>query len=147
MRPWPHCTRAEQVRYDRHYCAITHILHLFVHVSNLEPDIDIGQRSRRVPVYTIKALQACQIAAEDPTLSTHLEALLVFLLLLVDYAETEKDLVGLVKVLVHAQDTRKCFLGMFKRPITVVQDADAVPKFRVLKLFIECEPCYAWISN
>lgn len=123
----------------------TYILHLLVHVADLEPNVDVGQRSGRVPVYAIKALQGCQTAAQDPKMSTHLEALFVFLLLLVDYAQTEKDLVGLVKVLVHAQDARKGFLGVFERAITVVQDADTVPKFRVLKLFIKCEPCIAWI--
>lgn len=55
-----------------------------------------------------------------------------FLLLLVDYTEAEVNFIGLFKVGLHAHHLRKSFLGMLKRSIAVVQDADTVPKLRLL---------------
>ena len=43
---------------------------------------------------------------------TYVETLVEFLLLLVDYAETEVDLVGLFKVGLHAHDLGESFLGV-----------------------------------
>jgi len=45
---------------------------------------------------------------------TNFKTLLKLLLLLVDYAKSEIDLVGLLKVWLHAHDLRECLLGMFK---------------------------------
>lgn len=47
-------------------------------------------------------------------METDLETLLEFLLLFVDYAETEVDLIGFLKVWLHTHDLRKCFFGMLK---------------------------------
>ncbi len=58
--------------------------------------------------------------------------MLVLGLLLVNYTEPEVDLVGLFEVGLHAHDLRKRFLGMLQRPVAIVQDADAVPKFGLL---------------
>ena len=54
------------------------------------------------------------------------------MLLLVDDAEAEKDLVCLVKVLVHLEHRRERLLGIVEGAIAVVEDADAVPELRVL---------------
>jgi hypothetical protein len=96
-------------------------------------------------VDAIKALNECQPTPTAKTNSTHLETLLVFLLLFVDNAEAEKDFVGLVEILIHTQDARKGFFGVLERAITVIENSDAVPQLRVLKLLNECKPCYAWI--
>jgi len=58
--------------------------------------------------------------------------LLVFGLLLVNDTEPEIDFVGLFEVGLHTHDLRKRFLGMLKRPIAIIQDANTVPKFRFL---------------
>lgn len=66
--------------------------------------------------------------------ATHLEALFILLLLLVNNAQSEKDFVRLVKVLVHAQHAGKGLFGVLERPISVVENADAVPELWVLQL-------------
>ena len=58
--------------------------------------------------------------------------MLVFLLLLVNYTESEVDFVGLFEVGLHAHDLRKRFLGMLKGSIAIVEDTNTVPKFRFL---------------
>jgi len=65
-------------------------------------------------------------------LLSYLKTLLVFLLLFVNYAQTEIDLVGLFKVGLHPHDLRKCFFGMLQRTITVIKNSNAIPKFRLL---------------
>ncbi len=66
-------------------------------MTNLEPDIDVGQRGGRVPVDTIEALAECQ-QTSNLQRRTHLERFFVFLLLLVDDAKAEQNFVRLVKV-------------------------------------------------
>lgn len=61
--------------------------------------------------------------------SAYLETLLVLLLLLVNYTKPEVDFVGLFEVRLHAHDLRKRFLGMLKRPVAVIEDANSIPKF------------------
>jgi hypothetical protein len=58
--------------------------------------------------------------------------LVEFLLLFVYYAKAEVDLVGLFEVGLHAHDLGKGLLGMLKRSITVVENANAVPEFGLL---------------
>ena len=60
----------------------THIALLLEDVSDLEPDVGMCERARRITKDAIKAF----------------ERLLILRLLFVNDAETEKDLVGLVKV-------------------------------------------------
>lgn len=85
---------------------------LFKHCSDLEPDVCLGQRSRRSIEDVLKAL----------------EGLLELALELVYDAESEVDLVGLVEVGVHFQDPHKGLLGVLQRAVSVVEDADAVPQ-------------------
>ena len=60
----------------------THIALLLVYVPNLEPNVSIGKRARRIAQNTIEAPQA----------------FVIFRLLLVDDPQPEEDFVGLVKV-------------------------------------------------
>lgn len=64
--------------------------------------------------------------------STHLQALSIFLLLLVYDAEAEVDLVCLFKIGLHRHDLGKGLFGMVQRAIAVVQYTDSVPKLRLL---------------
>ena len=60
----------------------TYIALLFIHVTNLEPNVGIGKRTWRIAQYAIKAT----------------EALFVLGLLLVDNSQSEKNFVGFVEV-------------------------------------------------
>ena len=62
------------------------------------------------------------------------QALGVFVLLLVYDSESEVDLIGLVECLVHAHDLRECFFSMLEAAIAIVQNADAVPQLGLLVL-------------
>jgi len=85
---------------------------LFVHVTDLKPDVLFRQRTRRVGYDVFEAVQA----------------LVELLLLLVDYAKAEVDFVGFFEARLHAHDLREGFFGVLKRPIAVVEDTNAVPE-------------------
>ena len=76
---------------------VTHVFLLLVDVSNLEPDVDLGQRFRRIVQDIAETLQGISIDLESRH-STHLETGLEFLLRLVYDAEPKVYLVCLVKV-------------------------------------------------
>ena len=95
---------------------VTYIFLLLVDMANLEPDVFLGKRLWRISDNILEALQT--------------EA--VLLLLLVDYTETEIDLVGLFKVGSHAHDLGEGLLGVLIRAIAVVQNTNTVPKARLL---------------
>lgn len=63
---------------------------------------------------------------------SHLKTLCIFGLLLVNYTKTEVDLIGLVEVRRHAHHLRESFFCMVQRAISIVEDADAIPQFRLL---------------
>jgi hypothetical protein len=75
--------------------------------------------------------------------------LLVFLLLLVNYTEPEVDFVGLFEVRLHAHDLREGLFGMLKRSIAIVENANAIPKFRFLDnlsiTMINQEDCFGYL--
>jgi len=52
--------------------------------------------------------------------------------LLVDNAQAEINFVGLLKVGLHLHNLGKCFLGVFQRSPTVIEDTNSVPKFGFL---------------
>lgn len=112
----------------------TYFFLLFVDVSNLEPDILFAQRSGRVIDNVFEALRVLSecAASNTATAGTNLQALLELLLLLVDYAETEVNLVGLFKSWVHAHDLGEGFFGVLEGSVAVVKDSDAVPKLGLL---------------
>jgi hypothetical protein len=58
---------------------------------------------------------------------------LIFLLLLVNYTQTEVDLIGLFEIWLHSHHLGEGFFGMFQRPVAIVKDADAIPQFRFLR--------------
>ena len=61
---------------------MTHVALLLVHVPDLEPDVGMRERVRRIPEDAVEALEGLGVLA----------------LLLVDYAEAEQYLVRLVKI-------------------------------------------------
>ncbi len=63
---------------------------------------------------------------------TDLKTLLKFLLLLVNYSESEIDFVGFFEVWLHPHDLRECLLCVLKGAVSVVEDAYAVPQFGLL---------------
>ena len=63
---------------------------------------------------------------------TDFETLLKFLLLLVDYAQPEVDLVCLLKIGLHTHDLREGFLGVFQGAIAVIEYTNPVPQLRFL---------------
>ena len=69
----------------------------------------------------------------DDCACTYVQTLVELLLLFVYYAETEVDLVCLLEVGLHTHDLRERLLGMFERPIAVVQDAYAIPELGFLR--------------
>ena len=60
----------------------TYVVLLLVHMTDLEPDVGMGERVRGIPKDAVEAVERLGVLA----------------LLLVDDAETEEDLVCLVKV-------------------------------------------------
>lgn len=63
---------------------------------------------------------------------TYIKTLVELLLLLVYYAETEVNLVGLLKLGRHAHDLRKGLFGVVQGSIAIVQDTNTVPQLRFL---------------
>ena len=103
-----------------------------MHVTNLKPDVLLGQGTRGIVDDVPKALSVQTIVSVGTSLDlgrwgAHLETLLIFGLLLVDDAETKVDLVGLLEVGLHAHDLGEGLLGQLERAETIVEDADAVP--------------------
>ena len=115
---------------DAHICALgcVVIFLLFVDVPNLEPDVFLTQWSWRISNNVLEALQA----------------LLKLLLLLVYYAESEVDLVGLFKVWFHAHDLGESLFGVFETAIAIVENADTVPKLWFLRRVSECRREFDW---
>lgn len=60
--------------------------------------------------------------------------MLKLLLLLIDYSESEVDLIGLFEIWLHPHDLGECLLGVLKRAISIIQDANAVPQLGLLDL-------------
>lgn len=63
---------------------------------------------------------------------TYLQTVLELLLLFVDYAESKVDLIGLLKVWLHAHNLRESFFGMFQGSVTIIKDTNAIPQFGLL---------------
>jgi hypothetical protein len=66
-------------------------------------------------------------------LHTYLQALLKFLLLLVYYTQPEIDLIRLFKVGLHPHHLTKSLFGVLERAISIIQDPNSVPEFRLLR--------------
>lgn len=63
---------------------------------------------------------------------TYLQTGRELLLLLVNDAETEIDLVGLLKARLHAHHLRKRLFGVLERAVAIVQNADTIPELGLL---------------
>jgi len=85
-------------------------------MTDLEPNIHLGKRMRRMTEDVSETVQTGRI----------------LVLLLVYNPEPEVDLVGLFEFGLHTEDAGESLFGMLKRSISVVQDTDAVPEFRIL---------------
>ena len=94
----------------------THVFLLFMNVSDLEPNVLLCERPRRILDNVLEAL----------------ETLAVLLLLLVYYTQAEVDLVRLVEVGLHVHDLREGLFRMFEGAIAIVEDANAIPEFGLL---------------
>lgn len=98
----------------RGLCSIIFFL-LFVHMADLEPDVLFRQWAGRV----------------RDNISEALKTLRELLLLLVDDAKSEVDLIGFFEIGLHAHDLREGFLGMLEGTVPIIQNADAIPEFRL----------------
>lgn len=112
---------------------MTDILLLLVNVTDLEPDILLGQGTRRLIDDKLEALVVVSthlIHGNDSV--TYIETLRKLLLLLVNYSEAEINLVGLFEFRCHTHDLGERLLRMIKRAIAIVQNTNAVPQLRLL---------------
>ena len=118
MRLWlPHTKPrvSVQTKASEHIEACTYVLLLFMDMTDLKPDIFLGQGPRRILDYIFEALGTHQqLLAYSRKTSIYLQALRVLLLLLVDYPKTEVNLIGLVKVWLHEHHLRKGFFGVLE---------------------------------
>jgi hypothetical protein len=94
------------------------ILLLLKDMPNLEPNIRMSEWTWRIAKDVVEAIQR----------------LLELALLFVDYPKTEKNLVLFVKfqIFAHAEDRGECLFGMVEGAISVVENADSIPKLWVL---------------
>lgn len=111
-------------------CA-TYILLLLVDMANLEPDIFFRQRPRRISDNVFEALNVSKLAT-SLVAGKYLQRLVELVLLLVDNAQSEVDLIGFLKVGCHAHDLGKGLFRVVQGTISVIQDADSVPEFGFL---------------
>lgn len=58
---------------------------------------------------------------------SHLQTLVVFLLLLVDDTQSKVYLIGLFEIRLHAHDLRKCFFGVLEGTVAIIKYSNAVP--------------------
>jgi hypothetical protein len=65
-------------------------------------------------------------------MDTYVQTLIKLLLLLVDYAKAEVNLVGLLKSGLHTHDLREGLFGMLQRAIAIIKYTNAVPKLGLL---------------
>jgi hypothetical protein len=105
----------------------TYLFLLLIHVTNLEPNIFLREWARWVGHNVLEALKRSVWIKDQSREATYVQALIELLLLLVNYAETEVDLVGLLKSWLHAHDLREGLFGVLEGPVAIIQDAYAVP--------------------
>lgn len=101
-----------------------YIFLLLVHMTNLKPDVFLGEW----PWWVFdNPFEALLISHSRPQWQNYLQTLRILLLLLVNDAEPKVDLVGFLEVRLHVHHLREGFLGMFERAIAVVENANAIP--------------------
>lgn len=106
-------------------------------MANLKPDILFIQRPWRIVddiAKTLHVITSAMYLRKSVAIYAYLQALLKLLLLFIDNAKSEVDLVRLFKVRLHSHNLRECFLSMIERSVTVVQNPNSVPKLRLLRV-------------
>ena len=58
---------------------------------------------------------------------TYIQTLVELLLLLINYAKAEVNLVGLLERRFHTHDLGKGLFGMLQRPVAIVEDSNTIP--------------------
>lgn len=103
-------------------------------MANLKPNVLLSERLGRIvdDVSETLSRSAFQHPPSCVIQKTYVQTGSVFVLLLVDYAETEVNFVCLVKIRRHAHDLGEGLFGMIEGAITVVQDTNAIPQFGLL---------------
>lgn len=71
--------------------------------------------------------------AEFIRILTYLQTLVELLLLLIDYTQAEVDFIGLLEVGRHSHDLGESFFCVVEGPVTVVEDTNSIPQFRLLQ--------------
>lgn len=98
-------------------------------MTNLEPDVLLGQRGGGDGADVSEALGTVSNPTRlTRTQVTYLKTLVILLLLFVDYAEAEVNLICLVKIGRHAHDLRERLFSMLQGPIAIIQDTNSVPQ-------------------
>jgi hypothetical protein len=97
----------------------------FVNVAELEENVPRGQRTRGIFDNVFEALERVGVLA----------------LMLVNDTQSEIDFVCLFKVPVHFENAGEGLLGMLKGTVTVIQDANAVPKLWLLGVSVVMIHC------
>jgi len=105
-------------------------------MADLEPNVLLVEWFRWIFDNVCKALLMHQEKAYIAQVSPYFQALLKLLLLLVDDAKSEVNLIGLFKVWLHAHDLREGLFGVLQGAIAVVQNANAIPEFGFLQRLV-----------
>lgn len=99
----------------------THILLLLVNMANLEPDIFLGEWTRRVSYNIFETLQLMvryakgnRVVAGTGGFNSDLQTLAKFLLLLVYDPQAKVDLICFFEIWCHAHDLRESLLCMIQ---------------------------------
>ena len=90
-------------------------------VADLKPYVLFCQWPRRIRHNVFEALGSrLAVIVAGKTDESYLQALVVLLLLFIDYPKTEIYLIRLLKVGLHTHHLGEGFLGMLKRSIAII---------------------------
>jgi hypothetical protein len=82
----------------------TYVLHLFVNVTNLKPNVRLAQRLRWILDNVLEALHMLALHLQLMRQRAYLKTLLKLGLLFVYYSQAKVDFIRLVKLWCHAHD-------------------------------------------
>lgn len=105
-----------------------------MNVANLEPNVLLSKRARRVVDDILEALENDQqgFNQNKGCYRPYIQTVAKLLLLLVYYAQAKVDFVGLFKVRSHTHNLGESLLGMVERTVAVVEYTNSIPEFRLL---------------
>jgi hypothetical protein len=107
-----------------------------MNVANLEPNVLLSKRARRVVDDIFEALKHSQQGLNSNrgfNMDPYIQTVAELLLLLVNYAQAEVNFVGLFKVRGHTHNLGESLLGMVERTIPIVEDTNSIPEFWLLQ--------------